>query len=261
MDMRASVLLALVATILAGLWQPGSLSAQIRINGQVIDNSTLAPIPGAEVRIWTARGHRLGTDITDDQGVFSFIVANEEGYFFDAAMIGYQSTRTPIVWRDGFRVYELEIRLDPEAVLLAPIEVLARSGRYESPILEGFRHRLVTGFGHYLTLEDIRRIQPGRVSDLLAGIPGVRLESSGSGLQRVVTMRRSCPAEIFVDGMLLTRDIGRGTAGAGFTVDDAVSPGSVLAVEVYRGLATVPAPFLTPRARCGVVVIWTRRSG
>ena len=258
--MRASVLLTLAA-IGAGLWQPRSLSAQIRIDGQVVDNTTLEPITGAEVRISNARGRRFDTVVTNDKGVFSFIVADDGGYVFDASRVGYQSTRTPILWTDGFRVYELEIRLDPEAVLLAPIEVLARSGSYESSILEGFRERLHTGFGHYLTLEDIRRIRPGRVSDLLALVPGVRLESTGAGLQRVVTMRRNCPAEIFVNGMLLTRDIGRGTAGPGFTVDDAVSPGSVLGVEVYNGLATVPAEFLTPRAPCGVVVIWTRRSG
>lgn len=259
-DMRASVL-TLAAALAVGLGPPGSLSGQIRIDGQVIDNATLEPVVDVEVRISTARGRRLGTAFTDEQGVFSFTVADDGGYVFDATRLGYQGTRTPVLWTDGFQVYEVEIRLDPEAVLLAPIEVLARSRRYESPILEGFRERLRTGLGHYVTLEDIRRVNPARVSDLLAEVPGVRLQSSGAGLQRVVTMRRDCPTEIFVDGMLLTRDIGRGTAGPGFTVDDAVSSGSVLGIEVYRGLSTVPPEFLTPRARCGVVVIWTRRSG
>lgn len=258
--MRAS-LLTLAAAVGMGLWQPGPLSAQIRIDGQVIDNATLGSIVGVQVRVSTARGRPLGTVFTDAQGVFSFTVTEDGGYIFDASRIGYEDTRTPILWTDGFHVFEVEIRLDPEAVLLAPIEVLARSGRYESPILGGFRERQRAGFGHYLTLEDIRRIKPARVSDLLAEVPGVRFQSSGAGLQRVVTMRRECPAEIFVDGMLLTRDIGRGTAGPGFTVDDAVSSGSVLGIEVYRGLSTVPPEFLTPRARCGVVVIWTRRSG
>ena len=69
------------------------------------------------------------------------------------------------------------------------------------------------------------------------------------------------PTGIGPEGMLLTRDIGRGTGGPGFTVDDAVSSGSLLGIEVYRGLSTVPAEFMTPRARCGVVVLWTRRSG
>ncbi|HUG40648.1 MAG TPA: carboxypeptidase regulatory-like domain-containing protein [Longimicrobiales bacterium] len=260
MDMRASLLM-LATAVGAGLGQPGFLSAQIRIDGQVIDNANLEPIVGVEVRVSTARGHRLGTVFTNDQGVFSFTVTEDGGYVFNASRVGYQRTETPILWTDGFQVYEVEIRLDPKAVLLAPIEVLARSRRYESPILEGFRERLRAGFGHYLTLEDIRRIRPSRVSDLLSNVPGVQLQSSGAGLQRVVTMRRDCRAEIFVDGMLLTPDIGGATAGPGFTVDDAVSSGSVLGIEVYRGLSTVPAEFLTPRARCGVVVIWTRRSG
>ena len=257
--MRASLLILATAVGL-GLWQPRTLTAQIRIDGQVIDNATLGPIAGVEVRISTARGRRLGTALTNDEGLFSFTVAEDGGYVFAASRFGYKGNRTPILWTDGFHVYEVEIRLDPEAVLLAPIEVLARSRRFDSPILAGFRERLRTGFGHYVTLEDIRRIKPSRVSDLLAQVPGVQLRSSGAGLQRVVTMRDTCPSEIFVDGMLLTRDIGRGTAGSGFTVDDAVSSGSVLGIEVYRGLSTVPAEFLTPRAGCGVVVIWTRRS-
>ena len=258
--MRASLHI-LVAAAGVGLWQPDCLGAQIRIDGQVTDNTTLGPVVGAEVRVSTVRGRRLRTVITDERGVFSFTVTEDGGYVFDASRIGYREVETPILWTDGFKAYEVEIRLDPEAVLLAPIEVLARSGRYGSPVLEGFRERLRSGFGHYLTLEEVRRLKPARVTDLLAQVPGVRLESSGAGLQRVVTMRRDCPAEIFVDGMLLTRDVGRDTGGPGFTVDDAVSSGSLLGIEVYRGLSTVPPEFLTERAHCGVVVLWTRRSG
>jgi hypothetical protein len=28
---------------------------------------------------------------------------------------------------------------------------------------------------------------------------------------------------------------------------------------VYRGLSGVPAEFLTPEARCGVIALWTQR--
>jgi hypothetical protein len=45
------------------------------------------------------------------------------------------------------------------------------------------------------------------------------------------------------------------------SVDDLVAPGAIEGIELYRGTATIPAEFLTPQARCGVVAIWTRRGG
>jgi hypothetical protein len=62
--------------------------------------------------------------------------------------------------------------------------------------------------------------------------------------------------QIFLDGMLITR----GSPGGEVLIDDIVNPLDVEAIEVFRGLASVPPEFLTPDARCGVVAIWTRRS-
>ena len=71
-------------------------------------------------------------------------------------------------------------------------------------------------------------------------------------------MRRAgeCPVQIFLDGMLATRN----NDGGGVLVDDLVSPLDVEVIEVFRGLSSIPPEFLTPQARCGVVAIWTRRS-
>jgi outer membrane receptor for ferrienterochelin and colicin len=92
-------------------------------------------------------------------------------------------------------------------------------------------------------------------------VPGVHLRSSGRGLRREVYMGRTgdyCPAQIFVDGFLLNGR-SRLTGDTEFTIDDAVSPASIEGIEVYRGLSSVPAEFLNPDSRCGVVVVWTRR--
>lgn len=241
-----------------------SVSAQVHIRGRVIDNESLRPIPAVEVRLSKA-GHRSRTiarTVSDRDGRFEFHVSEAPGYIFRASSLGFEDTETPILWIDDYRSYDVEIRLDPDAVLLAPIEVLTRAKGAESPVLAGFHHRLEAGFGHYITHLDIERLKPSRVTDLLARVPGVRLESSGSGLRRAVYLSRTgtdCQAEIFVDGMLWTRPIPGGGPQLMSSVDDAVSPAVVFGIEVYRGLATVPAEFLTPRARCGVVAIWTRR--
>jgi hypothetical protein len=65
-----------------------------------------------------------------------------------------------------------------------------------------------------------------------------------------------CPVQIFVDGMLATR----AAPGGDVSVDDLVTPQDVEAIEVFKGLGSVPAEFLNPHSRCGVIAIWTRRS-
>jgi len=41
---------------------------------------------------------------------------------------------------------------------------------------------------------------------------------------------------------------------------DTVSAADVEAIEIFKGLASVPAEFLNTQARCGVIAIWTKRS-
>lgn len=256
--------LPILAVVAAFSWTGGA-AAEIQIEGRVVDNQSLQPISGAEIRIENVRrpGRRLDVTYSDAQGRFSFLVERDGGYIFRAQRIGYESTDTPTLRTDGYRLYEVEIRLDPDAMLLAPIEVLVRSRGEDSPVLANFQHRARLGLGHYFTRRDIERLRPTHVTDLVARVPGVRLESSGAGLQRLVYMNRGpggCRAEIFVDGMRWTQPITLGGAPeSAFTLDDAVSPASVLGIEVYRGMSTVPAEFRTLDTRCGVVAVWTRR--
>ncbi len=67
-----------------------------------------------------------------------------------------------------------------------------------------------------------------------------------------------CPVQVYLDGMHLNRNDGPEHVRA-VAIDDYVSPGSVLGIEIYRGLSTVPPEFLNRYARCGVVALWTLR--
>jgi hypothetical protein len=100
---------------------------------------------------------------------------------------------------------------------------------------------------------------------LLMEIPGVYADRTGTGASaRSIRMGRAlsgpgggpCPVQIFLDGMLATRP----GAGGDVSVDDLVSPLDVEAIEVFKGLGSVPPEFLNVYARCGVIAIWTRRS-
>lgn len=241
--------------------------SEIRLYGRVVDDETTAPITGATVELLGIRGSILARAITDRSGTFSFTAHPRAAFRFRASRIGYRRTDTPTLWTDERDTLHIEIRLDEEAVLLAPLEVTAWSRRVRpSPVTEGFRDRMASGLGYFLTREDVEARKPVHVTDMLASIPGVQLRTSGRGTRRQIFLTRTgdnCPAQVFVDGFLLngpsTVVDGPFSADPGFTLDDAVAPGSVEGIEVYHGLASVPAQFLNSDSRCGAVLIWTRR--
>lgn len=270
MRLRYPILVALAAATLL----PTGARAQerVRITGQVVDEQTGEPIPGVDLTVRTRGDRFLARATTDESGKFNVLVYRQKAVRIFASRIGYRDNSTPVLHFDGHDYFEVELRLDSEAVLLAPLEVVARAGG-TSPVLEGFRDRLERGTGTYLTRVDIQRRNPMYVTDILQDVAGVMVSSSGSGTRKVVRMARSagrnCPVQIFVDGLLVTRPVsGLSAASAGrareldtFTIDDVVSPGVVEGIEVYRGLSSVPPEFLTPNAECGVIAIWTRRGG
>jgi hypothetical protein len=258
----------LLGLLLAG---PGAhgLQAQalppVEVRGKVLDDATDRPIPGVTIVVADSYGQRLARRVTDDAGEFHLQIRNRTGVQVTADRIGYQRTSATFLPFDGGDFFIVEVRLSTQAVLLAPLEVVAKSERFRSPILFDFDRRARDGFGWYFTRQDIAAIRPAYVSDVIAAVPGVRLETSGGGnRRRTVTMARApmgmgggvCPVQIFVDGRLITRG-----PVMEVPIDDLVTPEAVEGIEVYRGLSTVPAEFLTPNSRCGVVAIWTRRGG
>ncbi len=260
--MRVSGMLALALA----LFGAGAASAQVRIVGRVIEAETEKPIAGADIYFRTPDNVYAGRAVTDGLGRFEKIIHNREGVKIRAVRLGYRQNLSPILYFDRRDFYQVEIRLDQEAVLLAPLEVIGRSGAIPSHFLDAYRDRLRTGNGYYITRADIERQHPGMVTDLLRAVPGVEVVSSGSGERPVVqTVRgaaRGCLMQVYVDGMLLNRRVrtmGGSTRTDIFRIDDAVAPASVEGIEIYAGLSSIPPEFLTPDAPCGVIAIWTRR--
>jgi hypothetical protein len=233
--------------------------AQVHLHGRVIDDTSEEPIAGAVVDLINAHGFRLQRRITDEWGQFSFSARGSGPVRLRAERLGYRATTSPPLHFDGYQVYSLELRLDVEAVLLAPLEVVTRAHSAGSPTLAGFHQRRQTGVGWYMTREQIEQRKASRLSDILAMVPGVSVRRS------IVYMRRpNCPAQVFVDGFHINRSPplprgGRLSTTEMFPIDQVVQPGAVEGIEVYQGLSRVPAEFLSPEAACGVVAIWTRR--
>lgn len=262
--MRSGFLLSLLLTLMATAPAHG----QVRIHGRVIDDLTGWPLNASEVTARARDGRFLARVETDSVGTFEILVRNVTAVQLDVRRVGYKASRMPLLHFDQRDYFQVEIRLDADAILLAPLEVVTWSVLGPSPFLEGFRQRLSTGNGVYITREDIEARKPALVVDLLRDIPGVSVTGASSGNRPSVAVGRAqataqlsgCEAQIYVDGFLVNRRTGpRQGQIADFRIDDVVSPMSVEGIEIYRGLGTVPAEFLNPDARCGVVVIWTRR--
>lgn len=244
------------AVVLVGAASPAA--AQVHLFGRVADERTGEPIPGAQVVLIDSFGRRMASRTVEADGEFNFFVQRHGRYFLRASRLGYRENTSPGLNLGEHGIVRVELRLDADAVLLAPLEVMARAESRTSPVLANFEARLLSGLGTFVTREQIERLQPSRVTDVLVTLPGVYLENvGGAGNNRVVHMSRAvgCAAQIFVDGFLMNRMPGT------VSIDEFVSPHSVEGIEVYRGLASMPAEFFTPEARCGVVAIWTRRGG
>ncbi len=240
--------------------------AQVVLEGHVLDDASAQRLADARVLLLNRFDKGVAYAVTDDSGYFRFARRDNGWYRLEVRAVGYQKALTPFVWWMEDHAYAaLEVRLAPNAVLLAPLEIVALSPRLTSPILENVEHRRTRGFGAQITRQAIEERHPARISDMLLELPGVFATRRGSGASgRTISMNRAlpgpnggaCPVQVFLDGHLATRD----RPGGDVQIDDLVSPLDVEVVEVFRGLGSVPPEFLNPESRCGVIAIWTKRS-
>jgi hypothetical protein len=266
--LRCSLRPAMLWSLLLAAALPLSASAQNSVDGTirgvVIDEATGRPIPGVRVEVLDHVDRIRRTAISDDEGRFLLLRIFPGPFRLRATHIAYARTRTP-QWRvESGEVLEVTIRLDRNVVLLAPLEVNARTQSF-SPVLSAFYDRLNRRMGGtLLSREDIEARNPARVTDLLENLPGVRVQAGDNPSFKLVSIAgalpgvgggpNSCPVQIYIDGV-------RATRSGPVSPDEILAPGILEGVEVYRGLGTVPAEFLTPEARCGVIAFWTRRAG
>jgi outer membrane receptor for ferrienterochelin and colicin len=149
---------------------------------------------------------------------------------------------------------------------LDPLVVIGRTTSKRPQFLEGFYRRLASGSGTYFTPEDIQRRIGDRLPNLIGDIPGIHIQQSGPGGRATATIRGkvhldpnnpACEPLFFVDG----HEQGIGRALGGNMIDlNSVSMAEIAAVEVYKGVSTIPAEFLAAGSDCGVIVVWTKHA-
>ena len=211
------------------------------VRGRVSSFATERPIDGARVAI-PGTGLETTTD-PDGRFVLSGVPAGVRR--LRVSFEDRVSDRLEMVVRAD-RENEIEILVDVDVLPVPELHV-----SIEPPLsgkLAGFYERRERGTGMFMTREEIEEHDPSRTSDLFRALPGIRVSRFGPGTSSVEIARGAipCPIEYFLDGMRVE----------GFEVD-AVSPGTIDAIEVYRGPAEVPPQFRR-RLSCAAIVIWTR---
>jgi hypothetical protein len=220
-------------------------SAGVRTGAVVRRDGT--PVPAVRVVV----ADDSARSASDDNGRFTLPVGAPAAGELRAAGMGFRpvrmaldsAARSVVITLDAISAQELET-------------ITIERRRVESGAPLEFEQRRKAGIGSFITRAQIEARRPVSVVQLFDGVAGisvnqvterVRIRRAGFGF-------RNCEPLYFIDGLRF-RDVGeRGPLSFIF-------PNDVAGIEVYRGLATVPAQFGGVTAQCGVIVVWTRRGG
>ena len=219
--------------------------AQAPVVGRVRDVAG-TPVASVDVRV---EGTQFAA-LTDARGAFSLRGVAPGSHRLIARRLGFRPSAIDVLVESG-QTAEVDVQLDPNPQQLTPITVAARPESYEAR-LTGFNDRAKAKVGHFIGPERLERLTSHKFTEILREVPGVKFLYVGRGTQKTIRLRgASCPPFVFIDGF---------PASAGeFDVDD-IEPSTIEGVEIYHGLATIPAQFGAARGqeRCGVIAFWSR---
>jgi hypothetical protein len=181
---------------------------------------------------------------SDEAGRFDFDRLTDSVLTLRTRHVGFDPATTTIRFIDGDTATSLRIALDPVVAKLATTDVNAAAIGAGGK-LRGFYDRAATNrFGQYFDRERIERSRRNRVSELLRGLPGVKIVA---GELRI----RGCRPGVWLDGVHLPDA----------EVDDVTVLENIAALEEYASWAGLPSQFQDRSNPCGALVVWTSDGG
>lgn len=237
--------------------------------GMVVDVESEDPVDGATVLVLPFGQ----TAISNSNGRFTFPSLPQGEVEIQVDRLGYARTLGHTRIGKG-EMTEIRIEVSTEPISMDPITVTGTRRRIELPGLEDFERRLNSGWGQFILEDEIQRRAPPKLTRIISDY-GITVTGDG----KAIRMRRTgCGPLVYIDDVKMTHlPRGRGFGGADigaqypFPVADLspeteaadavnlIHPSDITAVEIYRGPAEVPGQYLDSNAKCGVILIWTRR--
>ena len=232
-----------------------AVAAGQQVQGRVFDADEETPVAGATVTLADSAGEVIRRVVADDEGRF-WLWHDEAGRFrLSAERIGYATVEGQPVRLDADEVVEVEIRMQPEAVPVEPLRVLARR-EIERFTPDEFYDRMsrLEDKGYFMTREEIEATEARLPSLALEWAPGTWIQR-GRGFTAdhdvlLMSYGGICKPAIYLNGRELP---------AWGTIDDFVMVDRIEGIEIYRG-NFVPDTY--PRDPgswgCGYILVWTK---
>ena len=207
-----------------------------RVTGDVVAGATIVLSPQDTSGVpWTG--------VADPAGRFRTFPLPDGRHGLTITIEGY-STVEATLRIDGPGAVDVRVQMVPVDFALDPVIAVAVRRTHLERV--GFYERLRFGDGHFITREELDHHAPTHVSDILRGVPGVRV-LPGIARANQVLLRGNCVPRVVLDGLLLNGPV---------DVDALVPTIDVEGIEIYHGAS---APILyTGETTCGVIMLWSR---
>lgn len=223
---------------------PFAQESQGRIRGTVLDSLGSA-LSGAQI---TVDSSSMRT-VTGGSGEFHLSRVPAGNVELRVRRLGYRPESRRVRVQAGAET-SIDVRLAALPLRLPTVEVRRKVEAYDSR-LAGFNARKERQVGHFVSRDQLDRMSSARFVDALRNVPGVQLRLIRGGGTSLVLRGSRCPPLVFIDGF---------PADAGVMDLDMLDLASVEGIEIYSGVATVPAEFMGARGQhgCGVIAVWSR---
>ena len=216
-----------------------------RVSGVVTD---VQREPIAEVQIAIIDSGSTGrATATDARGRFDLGTFAAGPLSFSVRRLGYEQRTIQVLLGANAPATSIEIVLLAVPAELEKVYVTTEpQGR-----LRGFyeRRQRRAMFAKFLEKDEIKRMGPPlNASDLLRGVPGVKISTNPSSGGNAIRIR-DCQPMVLIDAQRVP----------GAELDEVISPGDIAAIEFYPSSAGVPAQYLERGNRlCGLILVWTK---
>jgi hypothetical protein len=269
-----------------------SVVAPSVFTGAVIADSTGTPLENAEVLITDLNRSTL----TNAKGAFRLTDIPVGPHLVNVRKVGHAPMLTTITFAAN-RTFEQRVLLPKAAATtLSTVSIVATGNGAPA----AFDERRKNGIGHYLNIEQLDKQGNRRLSDVLVTMPSVSIVSGRGGngyivgkrapmhikprggggdgsarspgvfsdkdlveqgyycptaAERVLGLECACYAQVYIDDHLM--NVGRPTEP--FDINT-IPTGSIAGFEFYASAAQTPGRYSNLQARCGVVLIWLRKT-
>jgi hypothetical protein len=235
---------------------PESGQSQV-VTGRLLERGTGTPVTSGMVMLLDTAFTVQTSAISNQTGAFRLEAPSPGSYYVLTEALGYQPIIDGILDLGPGGSINIELIVSPRPLELdSMIVAVERVMIFQHLERNGFNERRGSGFGQFITPEEIQARNPAYFGELFRNTPGISITGGGSLSGTQIQFRNAsirggvCSPPVYVDGAQVNTDFGG--------LEEVVDIRQIAAVEVYTRASDVPLEWGGTLAGCGIVLIWTR---